>query len=97
MHFGDVRIDLQRHRVFRGAQEIELSQKEYALLTFLVENAGRAVSRQTLADYVWGPATSSESRSLDVHIHWLREKVEADAANPRHIRTVRGIGYRFEP
>jgi DNA-binding response OmpR family regulator len=97
VRFGELRLDVTRRRLFRGAHEIELSHKEYALLTFLVENAGRAISRQALADVVWGPAASSESRSLDVHIHWLREKIEADAANPQHIRTVRGVGYRFEP
>ena len=94
--FGDVRIDVQQHRVYRGDRELELSQKEYALLIYLVEHAGRAISRQDLADFVWGPNVSGESRSLDVHIHWLREKVEVDAANPQHIRTVRGVGYRFE-
>jgi DNA-binding response OmpR family regulator len=97
MQFGSVRIDAARRRVYRGDLEVELSQKEFALLLFLVEHAGRTVSRQDLAAYVWGEAGSGESRSLDVHIHWLREKLEADAANPRHIRTVRGIGYSFEP
>jgi DNA-binding response OmpR family regulator len=83
--------------VHRGEKEVELSQKEYALLIFLVEHAGRTVSRQDLADYVWGTGGAGESRSLDVHIHWLREKLETDASNPRHIRTVRGVGYSFEP
>jgi DNA-binding response OmpR family regulator len=90
---GDVRVDLQRRRVYRGTQEIDLSQKEHTLLAFLVEHAGRVVSRQALADSVWGLGSRSESRSLDVHIRWQRKKLEADAANPQHIRTVRGIGY----
>jgi DNA-binding response OmpR family regulator len=97
LQFGSVRIDAARRRVYSGDAEVDLSQKEYALLLFLVEHAGRTVSRQDLADYVWGTGGTGESRSLDVHIHWLREKLEVDAANPRHIRTVRGIGYSFEP
>lgn len=95
--FGDLRVDPRRRRVYRGESELDLSQKEYALLIYLVEHAGQAVTRQVLADYVWGSGTIGESRSLDVHIHWLREKVEADAGNPQHIRTVRGVGYCFEP
>lgn len=97
LDFGELRLDLRQHRVYRGGREVELSHKEYALLTYLVDHAGRAVPRQALSDYVWGPSANGESRSLDVHIHWLREKLEVDAANPHHIRTVRGVGYRFEP
>jgi DNA-binding response OmpR family regulator len=97
LRFGDLRVDARRRRVYRGEMEIELSQKEYALLIFLVEHAGQTVTRQALADYVWGSSMIGESRSLDVHIHWLREKLEADAGNPQHIRTVRGVGYCFEP
>ncbi|MDB5057035.1 MAG: two component transcriptional regulator, winged helix family [Chloroflexi bacterium] len=97
IQFGAVRIDAARRRVYRGDREVDLSHKEYALLLFLVDHAGRTVSRQDLSSYVWGAGGSGESRSLDVHIHWLREKLEADASNPQHIRTVRGIGYSFEP
>ena len=97
LQFGAIRLDAVRRRVYRGEIEVDLSQKEYALLAFLVEHAGRTVSRQELAGYVWGSGLAGEGRSLDVHIHWLREKLEADAANPEHIRTIRGIGYSFEP
>jgi DNA-binding response OmpR family regulator len=97
LQFGILRIDTVRRRVYRGDREVDLSQKEYSLLAFLVEHAGRTVSRQELAGYVWGSGVAGEGRSLDVHIHWLREKLEVDAANPEHIRTVRGIGYCFEP
>jgi DNA-binding response OmpR family regulator len=97
IQFGAVRIDAARRRVYRGEREVELSHKEFALLLFLVEHAGHTVSRQDLSSYVWGAGGSGESRSLDVHIHWLREKLEDDASNPQHIRTVRGIGYSFEP
>jgi DNA-binding response OmpR family regulator len=96
IQLGDVRVDLQRRRVYRGMQEIDLTQRESTLLTFLVKHAGRVVSRQALAHSVWGLDARSESRSLDVHIRWLRKKVEVNAANPQHIRTVRGIGYCFE-
>ena len=95
--FGDVRINVVRRRVYRNDQELDLSQKEFALLLYLVEHAGRPVTRQALADYVWGAGAMGESRSLDVHVHWLREKLEVDAGNPQHIRTVRGVGYSFEP
>jgi DNA-binding response OmpR family regulator len=92
LRFGAIRIDHARHRVYRGDAELDLSQKEYTLLLFLVEHTGQA-----LAEFVWGPGAVSENRSLDVHIHWLREKLEADASNPRFIRTVRGVGYCFDP
>jgi DNA-binding response OmpR family regulator len=95
--FGDVRIDVVRRRVYRNDQELDLSQKEFALLLYLVEHAGRPVTRQALADYVWGVGAMGESRSLDVHVHWLREKLEVAASSPQHIRTVRGVGYSFEP
>jgi DNA-binding response OmpR family regulator len=97
LSFGEVRVDMRRHRVLRAGLELDLSHKEYSLLRFLIENAGRPVSRQALADVVWGAGATSDNRSLDVHIHWLREKLETDAGNPRHIRTVRGVGYCFEP
>ena len=95
--FGDIRVEPRRQRVSRNGQELELSHKEYALLRLLIDNPRRTVPRQVLADAVWGPGAASENRSLDVHIHWLREKLEADAGNPQHIRTVRGVGYCFEP
>ncbi len=97
LRFGAIRIDHARHRVYRDDAELDLSQKEYTLLLFLVEHAGQAVTRQALAEFVWGPGAAGENRSLDVHIHWLREKLEADASNPRFIRTVRGVGYCFDP
>jgi DNA-binding response OmpR family regulator len=95
--FGDVRVDVARRRVYRNDRELDLSQKEFALLLYLVEHAGRPVTRQALAEYVWGAGAMGESRSLDVHVHWLREKLEEDASNPQYIRTVRGVGYSFEP
>jgi two-component system response regulator RegX3 len=94
--FGEIRIDMQRRRVFRDGVELMLSHKEYGLLVFLVHHAGQTVTRQALSQFVWGTEAADDSRSLDVHIHWLREKLERDPRKPRHIHTVRGVGYRFE-
>jgi DNA-binding response OmpR family regulator len=96
LRFSDISVDTQRRRVYRGENRLELSQKEYGLLLFLIEHAGQTVTRRALAQFVWGAEASSESRSLDVHIHWLRQKVEHSARYPRHIRTIRGVGYCFE-
>jgi DNA-binding response OmpR family regulator len=93
---GEIRLDVLRQRVWRGRKQVDLSQKEYALLRFLIEHAGRAVTRQTLTDSVWGAGATNDNRTLDVHIHWLREKLEVDASNPKVIRTVRGVGYCLE-
>jgi two-component system, OmpR family, response regulator VicR len=94
--FGNIHIDVQRRRVFREGVELMLSHKEYGLLMFLVGHAGQTVTRQALSRFVWGTEAADDSRSLDVHIHWLREKLERDARNPKHIHTVRGVGYRLE-
>lgn len=96
VRFGSISIDTYRRRVYRDGNVLELSQKEYRLLLFLVEHAGQAVTRRSLAHFVWGVDARSDSRSLDVHIHWLREKLENNARNPRHIRTIRGVGYCLE-
>jgi len=95
--FGEVRIDLQRQRVYRGEREVVLPPKEYALLRFLVEHVGQAMSRQALWEGVWQSSLALDRRTVDVHIHWLREKLEIDVANPKLIRTVRRVGYCFDP
>jgi DNA-binding response OmpR family regulator len=91
-----LRIDTGSRRVWRADQEINLAQKEYDLLICLVRNRGIALSRELLLERVWGYDFAGDSRTVDVHIRWLREKIELDPARPVLIRTVRGVGYRFE-
>lgn len=92
---GDLTLDPVARRVFRGEQEIQLSAREFDLLSILMKNAGRALSREELLAEVWGSDWIGDQRTLDVHIRWLRLKVEEDPASPRFIQTVRGHGYRF--
>ena len=94
--FGDLRINDTRREVYRDDQVLELKPKEYELLLFLGTHKGQAITRQRLMEYVWGWDFSGDSRTVDVHIHWLREKIEADPKNPSRIITVRGVGYRFD-
>ncbi len=93
---GDVRIDTGSRRVWCDGREISLSQKEFDLLTCLVRHRGMALSRDVLLERVWGYDFLGDSRTVDVHIRWLREKVETEPSRPVYIQTVRGIGYRFE-
>ncbi len=93
---GSIRIDTGSRRAWRGDMELSLSQKEFDLLTCLVRNRGMALSRDMLLERVWGYDFLGDSRTVDVHIRWLREKVEPDPSRPVYIHTVRGIGYRFE-
>jgi DNA-binding response OmpR family regulator len=96
VQFGRIMVERDSRKVFRGEQEIVLTLKEYDLLDYLLANAGKVMSREVLLDKVWGYEYAGDSRTVDVHIRWLREKVEEEPANPRHIKTVRGIGYRLE-
>lgn len=93
---GDLRIDTGSRRAWRDGGELNLSQKEFDLLTCLVRNRGMALSRDVLLERVWGYAFIGDSRTVDVHIRWLREKVEPDPGKPVYIQTVRGVGYRLE-
>lgn len=93
---GTLKIDTGSRRVWRGGGELTLSQKEFDLLTCLVRNRGMALSRDVLLERVWGYDFLGDSRTVDVHIRWLREKVEAEPGRPVYIQTVRGVGYRFE-
>ena len=93
---GAIRIDTGSRRAWRSADELNLSQKEFDLLTCLVRNRGMALSRDVLLERVWGYDFLGDSRTVDVHVRWLREKVEPDPGRPIYIQTVRGVGYRFE-
>jgi len=94
---GALRLELAQRRVYKGQQELTLRYKEFELLSLLMSRAGEAVSRADLFDEVWGTDWLGDTRTLDVHIRWLREKVEDDPSEPRYIQTVRGVGYRFVP
>jgi DNA-binding response OmpR family regulator len=89
-------LNLMSRRASLGGQDLVLSPKEFSLLAELIRNRGAVLSRDLLLTRVWGYDFLGDSRTVDVHIRWLREKIEADPSDPRRIVTVRGIGYRFE-
>ncbi|HLX40784.1 MAG TPA: response regulator transcription factor [Ktedonobacteraceae bacterium] len=92
---GPIRIDLAGRRVFCRGQELELQPKQFELFTYLVRNRGTVLTRDQLLHNVWGYDYAGDTRTVDVHVRWLREKLEEDPANPRLIQTVRGVGYVF--
>jgi DNA-binding response OmpR family regulator len=94
--FPDLVIDLGRREVFFRQQLFHLKPKEFELLVFLARNRGLVLSRDLILERVWGWDYDGGSRTVDVHVRWLREKIEEDPSNPTRIVTVRGIGYRFE-
>jgi len=94
--FGDLRIDMTRREVTRRGENLHLKPREYDLLTFLARHRGMVLSRDLILERVWGWDYDGGSRTVDVHVHWLREKIEPDPKNPTRIITVRGVGYRFE-
>jgi two-component system response regulator RegX3 len=93
---GDVRVDPERHEVVVRGQDVQLPLKEFELLTLLMDNAGRVLTRDTLIDRVWGHDYVGDTKTLDVHIKRLRAKVETDPGSPERIVTIRGLGYKFE-
>ncbi len=95
IHIGDVTIDLLRHEVKVAGQLLNLTPKEFDLLRYLMENRGLVLSRDQLLNHVWGYASDADTRIVDVHMSHLRDKIEVDPKNPVHIRTVRGVGYKF--
>lgn len=95
MSYDDIRLDDNKHRVYKGDDEIEMTHREYELLKFMMQNRGTAYSRDDLLARVWGYEYAGETRTVDVHIRQLRRKLEKDDSNPCIIETVRGRGYRF--
>jgi len=93
--FGDVRVDFRRAEVCRGLEVVELSAKEFKLLRYMIEHRGAALSRDELLNEVWGYDISVSTRTVDVHIAGLRQKLEANQRHPQFIVTVHGLGYRF--
>lgn len=93
---NDLLLDLSSRRAYRAGQELKLSHKEFDLLLTLMNNKGMVLSRDLLLQQVWDYEFAGDTRTVDVHIRWLREKIEQDASTPQRIVTVRGVGYRFE-
>ncbi len=94
--FDDLVINLDRHEISLKGEALALKPKEYELLVFLAQHRGNVLSRENILETVWGWEYIGDSRTVDVHIRWLREKVETDPASPTRIITIRGVGYRFE-
>jgi DNA-binding response OmpR family regulator len=93
---GDLALDLVARKAYKGEQEINLSYKEFDLLAELIRSRGVVLSRDLLLTKIWGYDYYGESRTVDVHIRWLREKIEDEPSKPKRITTIRSIGYRFE-
>jgi len=96
MEFDNLRIDMTRREITVDAEVVAFKPKEYELLTFFGQHQGQVLSREFILERVWGWDFIGDSRTVDVHVRWLREKIETDPANPQRIITVRGAGYRFE-
>lgn len=96
LHFGNLTINLQRYEVVLNEKPVRMKPKEYELLLFLARHRGMALSRDLILERVWEWTFDGNSRTVDVHVRWLREKIEEDPTIPQRIITVRGIGYRFE-
>jgi two-component system response regulator RegX3 len=96
LHVGPVRLDAGRREVAVDEMPVELSRKEFDLLALLMSHSGQVVTREWCIDRLWWDQELTDTRTLDTHIKRLRRKVEPDPANPRHLVTVRGVGFRFE-
>lgn len=90
-------VNFERHEVFVKDKKVDLTLKEFELLEILIKNKGKILQRETLLDKVWGYEYIGETRTVDVHIRYIRKKIEEDDKNPKFIETIRGIGYRFNP
>jgi two-component system alkaline phosphatase synthesis response regulator PhoP len=93
--FGSILVNFDKHEVEKKGEKVELTLKEFELLEILINNKGRVLTRDFLLDKIWGYEYIGETRTVDVHIRHLRQKIEDDDKNPIYIETVRGIGYRF--
>jgi len=97
VNFGDLHIDFVRRTVTRRGQEVELSRKEFDLLALFATRLGQVVTREVCLDTLWWGLELSDTRTLDTHVKRLRQKIEDDPANPRHLVTIRGVGFRLDP
>ena len=94
---GGIELDAEAHEVRAGGALVALRPKEFELLEHLMRHPGHALSRDTILERVWGYEFGGGTRTVDVHMRWLREKLEGDPARPQHLQTVRGVGYKFVP
>jgi two-component system OmpR family response regulator len=92
---GDLEADPLQRKVVLGERSLQLKPKEFDLLVYLMQQRGRVMTRDQLLEKVWGYTFGGDTRTVDVHIRWLREKIEEDPGTPRRLETVRGVGYRF--
>lgn len=95
--FGDLVADFDKRKILIKDKKLDLTLKEFELLEILIRNKGKILTRDTLLDKIWGYEYIGETRTVDVHIRYLRKKIEADDKNPKFIETIRGVGYRFNP
>jgi DNA-binding response OmpR family regulator len=93
---GDLRVDMSRRQAFRHDEPLPLKPKELELLSFFLRNRGRAFTREQLLSQIWGYDFAGDTRTVDVHVRWLRQKIEEQPDSPSRLVTVRGTGYRFE-
>jgi two-component system alkaline phosphatase synthesis response regulator PhoP len=93
--FGDVRVDFRRADVTRAGEPLELSAREFQLLKYFIEHRGATITREELLNEVWGYEAMPSTRTVDVHVAWLRQKVEPNPRHPQYILTVHGVGYKF--
>jgi DNA-binding response OmpR family regulator len=93
---GELRVDLDRREVTIGERQVEMPARLFDLLVYLVRHRGTVLTRDRLLEHVWGYDFAGDTRTVDVHIRWLREKIEEEPANPVLVQTVRGVGYRFK-
>jgi len=93
---GDLQVDLRRREASRRGETLALKPKEFELLMFLLRNRGRAFTREQLLDQIWGYDFAGDTRTVDVHVSWLRQKIEDEPTKPTRLITIRGVGYRFE-
>jgi DNA-binding response OmpR family regulator len=94
---GDIIFDVENREVSKGERKMRVTPKQAKLLEALMRNAGQVLSRRYLMKHVWNTDYLGDTRTLDVHIRWVREVIEDDPSRPKYVRTVRGVGYRFEP
>ncbi|MBR4093757.1 MAG: response regulator transcription factor [Oscillospiraceae bacterium] len=93
---GEIRINKVSNSVYKNNVKIEMTSKEFDLLSLLIENKGKTLTKEYLFNQIWGSDSFSEQQTLTVHIKWLRQKIEDDPKNPKHIQTVWGVGYKYE-
>lgn len=93
---GDLRVDMDRHQAFKDGVPLDVKPREFDLLAFFLRNRGRAFTREQLLSQIWGYDFVGDTRTVDVHVRWLRKKIEDEPGSPRRLITVRGTGYRFD-